>query len=65
MGSFLIVELEAENRAGEEFGECRLIQALQDSSQLPVNQITDRIVNAVHQFSANEQSDEPSLSPAA
>jgi len=28
MGSFLIVELEAENRAGEEFGECRLIQAL-------------------------------------
>jgi len=23
MGSFLIVELEAENRAGEEFGECR------------------------------------------
>jgi len=52
---------EAENRAGEEFGESRLIEALRDSSQLPPEPLKDALVNAVRQFSGGVQHDDITL----
>jgi phosphoserine phosphatase RsbU/P len=52
---------EAENRAGEEFGESRLVQTLRDLLQLPAEQLKDAVVNAVRQFSGGEQADDITL----
>jgi sigma-B regulation protein RsbU (phosphoserine phosphatase) len=52
---------EAENRGGEEFSESRLIETVRDLSQLPVEQLKDRVVDAVRQFSAGEQNDDITL----
>src|SRR5215471_2053496 len=52
---------EAENSAGEEFGESRPIEMLRDFSRLPVEQLKDAVVRTVRQFSGGEQGDDITL----
>jgi serine phosphatase RsbU (regulator of sigma subunit) len=52
---------EAENSAGEEFGESRLIEMLRNFSRLPVEQLKDAVVKTVRQFSGGEQGDDITL----
>jgi serine phosphatase RsbU (regulator of sigma subunit) len=52
---------ESFNRAGEEFGEQRLIEALQRHRDLPAPALITSIVNEVQEFSAGEQHDDITL----
>jgi sigma-B regulation protein RsbU (phosphoserine phosphatase) len=52
---------ETENRAGEEFGESRLIETLRNLSELPVEQLKNGLITAVRQFSGGEQADDITL----
>jgi serine phosphatase RsbU (regulator of sigma subunit) len=58
---------EASNSAGEEFGECRLIEALRECGradghgQMDVQSLLERVVAVVQQFSAGEQADDITL----
>jgi len=52
---------ESFNRAGEEFGEHRLIDALQRNREQPPHAVVAAIVGEVQQFSAQEQYDDITL----
>jgi sigma-B regulation protein RsbU (phosphoserine phosphatase) len=52
---------EAASAAGEEFGECRLLDTLLSRSQLPVGQLLEAIIEGVQQFSGGEQQDDITL----
>ena len=52
---------ETENRAGEEFGESRLIETLRNLSELPVEQLKNGLITAVRQFSGGGQADDITL----
>jgi len=52
---------EAENAAGEEFGERSLVEGLQRHRELPCQGLLTAIVDEVRQFSANEQHDDITL----
>ncbi|HYL99685.1 MAG TPA: SpoIIE family protein phosphatase, partial [Blastocatellia bacterium] len=52
---------EAENRAGEEFGDSRLIKTLGGMPNLSVEQLKNGLVDAVRQFSDGEQHDDITL----
>jgi serine phosphatase RsbU (regulator of sigma subunit) len=52
---------EARSADGEEFGECRLIDVLQDSCHLPMGSLLQAVVGAVRQFTSGEQQDDITL----
>jgi serine phosphatase RsbU (regulator of sigma subunit)/catechol 2,3-dioxygenase-like lactoylglutathione lyase family enzyme len=52
---------ESFDRAGEEFGEQRLIEALERYRELPVQALITSIVNEVQEFGAGEQHDDITL----
>ncbi|HVH61930.1 MAG TPA: GAF domain-containing SpoIIE family protein phosphatase, partial [Candidatus Sulfotelmatobacter sp.] len=52
---------EARSADGEEFGECRLIDILQESCHLPVGSLLQAVVGAVRQFTSGEQQDDITL----
>jgi serine phosphatase RsbU (regulator of sigma subunit) len=52
---------EAQNSAGEEFGEARLVETLQHSCHLPVESLLQAVVRAVQQFTGGEQQDDITL----
>ncbi len=53
---------EAANRDGEEFGESRLVEALQKHSHLPLEALLEAVIGAVQQFSSGaEQQDDITL----
>jgi catechol 2,3-dioxygenase-like lactoylglutathione lyase family enzyme len=52
---------ESFNDRGEEFGECRLIDALRRSHTLPANKVVVSVVNEIKDFSGQEQSDDITL----
>jgi serine phosphatase RsbU (regulator of sigma subunit) len=52
---------ESFNDAGEEFGEKRLIEALQHHSGLPPQALSASLVDEVHQFNPHEQQDDITL----
>lgn len=52
---------EARSADGEEFGECRLIDILQNSCHLPVSSLLQAVVGAVRQFTGGEQQDDITL----
>jgi serine phosphatase RsbU (regulator of sigma subunit)/predicted enzyme related to lactoylglutathione lyase len=52
---------ESSNEEGEEFGEQRLIEALQRHCSLPAESMLSAIVNEVRQFNAHEQHDDLTL----
>ncbi|MBV9304068.1 MAG: SpoIIE family protein phosphatase [Acidobacteriaceae bacterium] len=52
---------ESFNDAGEEFGEQRLIEALEKNRELAPSRIITSVVDAVRQFSPNEQYDDMTL----
>jgi serine phosphatase RsbU (regulator of sigma subunit) len=49
---------EARNAAGEEFGETRLLETLEDCSHLPVESLMQAVVKEVQQFTGGEQQDD-------
>jgi sigma-B regulation protein RsbU (phosphoserine phosphatase) len=52
---------ESFNNAGEEFGEERLIEALQQNRKMSPQSLLDSIVEEVRRFSAREQHDDITL----
>jgi serine phosphatase RsbU (regulator of sigma subunit) len=52
---------ESFNNAGEEFGEDRLINALQQKRSLSPQNLLDSVVEEVRRFSAREQHDDITL----
>jgi sigma-B regulation protein RsbU (phosphoserine phosphatase) len=52
---------EATDAAGEEFGECRLLDTLKSHSHLPVGPLLEAVVEAVEQFSGGQQQDDITL----
>jgi len=52
---------EARNSAGEEFGESRLVETLQNSCHLPVESLLRTVVKEVQQFTGGEQQDDITL----
>ena len=52
---------ESFNAAGEEFGEHRLIEALQKHAELPAQELLLAVINQVHNFSRQEQYDDITL----
>jgi serine phosphatase RsbU (regulator of sigma subunit) len=52
---------EAENAAGEQFGESRLIETLRAQRHLPVPALLETIVATVQRFSEGEQADDITL----
>ncbi|MBV9611959.1 MAG: serine/threonine-protein phosphatase, partial [Acidobacteriaceae bacterium] len=52
---------ESFNREGEEFGEARLIQRLQQCRELPSAALLRRLVDDVRKFSPHEQHDDITL----
>jgi sigma-B regulation protein RsbU (phosphoserine phosphatase) len=52
---------EAPSAAGEDFGECRLLETLKSHSHLPVGSILQSVVEAVEQFSGGQQYDDVTL----
>jgi serine phosphatase RsbU (regulator of sigma subunit) len=52
---------EAENSADEEFGEQRLIKAIRECAQAPVQSLLESVAAAVQQFTAGEQADDVTL----
>ncbi len=52
---------EAENAAGEQFGESRLVEAMRARRDLPVASLLESIVVAVQEFSPGEQADDITL----
>jgi serine phosphatase RsbU (regulator of sigma subunit) len=52
---------ESFNEAGEEFGECRLIEALRQFRELPPQDLLRSLVENVRGFSPHEQNDDITL----
>jgi serine phosphatase RsbU (regulator of sigma subunit)/catechol 2,3-dioxygenase-like lactoylglutathione lyase family enzyme len=52
---------ESFSEIGEEFGEKRLVEALQEDAALPAAQLLDSIVERIQRFSASEQHDDITL----
>ncbi len=52
---------EAEDKAGEQFGECGLVEILNSNAHLPVEPLLERVVAAVQKFSAGQQQDDITL----
>lgn len=52
---------EAEDAAGQDFGECRLLDALRSNAHLPAENLLRAVVSAVRAFSASEQRDDITL----
>jgi len=52
---------EASNSAGDEFGECRLVEALRESGQGSVQALLESVVSAVQRYSSGEQADDITL----
>jgi serine phosphatase RsbU (regulator of sigma subunit)/catechol 2,3-dioxygenase-like lactoylglutathione lyase family enzyme len=52
---------ESFNETGEEFGEHRLVEALQEHPDLPAGQLLDSVVERIQRFSAAEQHDDITL----
>jgi serine phosphatase RsbU (regulator of sigma subunit)/catechol 2,3-dioxygenase-like lactoylglutathione lyase family enzyme len=52
---------ESFNETGEEFGEHRLVEALQEHQDLPAGQLLDSVVERIQRFSAAEQHDDITL----
>jgi sigma-B regulation protein RsbU (phosphoserine phosphatase) len=52
---------EAFSDDGEEFGEARLVAALEGSRDLPVETLVDRVLDGVTRFSGSEQEDDQTL----
>ncbi len=52
---------EARNPAGEEFGELRLVETLQNFCHLPVESLLRAVVREVQQFTGGEQQDDITL----
>jgi len=52
---------EAHNNAGEEFGECRLIERLRRYRESPCQTLLTAILNEVREFSSEEQHDDITL----
>lgn len=52
---------ESFNASGEEFGEHRLIEALQKHAELPAQELLSAVINQVHNFSRQEQYDDITL----
>jgi len=52
---------ESFNHAGEEFGERRLIEALQKRQELPPAALLESVVTEVQEFSAKQQHDDITL----
>jgi serine phosphatase RsbU (regulator of sigma subunit)/catechol 2,3-dioxygenase-like lactoylglutathione lyase family enzyme len=52
---------ESFDEAGEEFGECRLIDVLRRNCELPARALTASVVEAVQRFSPREQHDDITL----
>jgi serine phosphatase RsbU (regulator of sigma subunit) len=55
---------EATNKAGDEFGEDRLVQALKAHTMVPVSILLRRIVDAVREFSGCERQDDMTVAAA-
>jgi serine phosphatase RsbU (regulator of sigma subunit) len=53
--------IEPFNDAGEEFGEQRLVEALQQYRELPTPALLDSVADEVRQFSSQEQTDDFTL----
>ena len=53
--------IEAFNDAGEEFGEQRLVEALQQYRELPTPALLASVADEVRQFSSQEQTDDFTL----
>jgi serine phosphatase RsbU (regulator of sigma subunit) len=52
---------EAPSAAGEDFGECRLLETLKSHSHLPAESLLQSVVEAVEQFSGGQQHDDVTL----
>lgn len=52
---------EAVDQYGEEFGERRLQQMIEQNSDMPLAQIQDRVLEAVHRWSGDELEDDLTL----
>jgi sigma-B regulation protein RsbU (phosphoserine phosphatase) len=52
---------ESFNRAGEEFGERRLIETMRKYQELPPPALIQAVVNEVQEFSAKQQYDDITL----
>ncbi len=52
---------EAESRDGEEFGEPRLAALIEESRGRPVNEIQERVLDAVREWSGDEPADDMTL----